>query len=74
MFYYAKHKRLSNGRFRWRQICKTAAAKSLAAHCWNDTRAKNQRRYHVTPKGRRIFSGVLASQYATLQQLNTLTA
>ena len=35
-------------------------------------KVKNQRRYHVTPKGRRIFSAVLASQHATLQQLNAL--
>jgi hypothetical protein len=37
-------------------------------------KVKNQRRYHVTPKGRRIFSVVLASQHATLQQLNALAA
>lgn len=37
-------------------------------------KVKNQRRYQVTPKGRRIFSAVLASQHATLQQLNALAA
>lgn len=37
-------------------------------------KVKNQRRYHVTPKGRRIFSAVLASQHITLQQLNALAA
>jgi len=35
---------------------------------------KNQRRYHVTLKGRRIISAVLAAQAATLQQLNALAA
>lgn len=35
---------------------------------------KNQRRYHVTLKGRRIIGAVLAAQAATLQQLNALAA
>ena len=37
-------------------------------------KVKNQRRYHVTLKGRRIISAVLAAQAATLQQLNALAA
>jgi hypothetical protein len=35
-------------------------------------KVKAQRRYHVTPKGRRIIGAVLAVQAATLQQLNAL--
>ena len=35
---------------------------------------KNQRRYHVTPKGRKIISAILVTQAATLQQLNALAA
>ena len=37
-------------------------------------KVKNQRRYHVTPKGRKIISAVLAAQHATLQQLNAIAA
>ena len=37
-------------------------------------KVKNQRRYHVTPKGREIISAILAAQHATLQQLNALAA
>jgi len=37
-------------------------------------KVKNQRRYHVTPKGRKIISATLAAQAATLQQLNALAA
>ena len=35
---------------------------------------KGQRRYHVTPNGRRIASALLVAQTATLQQLNALAA
>ena len=35
---------------------------------------KGQRRYHVTPKGRKIASALLVAQTATLQQLNALAA
>jgi hypothetical protein len=37
-------------------------------------KVKDQRRYHLTPKGRQILSAVLAAQHATLQQLNALAA
>ena len=37
-------------------------------------KVKNRRRYHVTAKGRKIFSAVLVAQTATLQQLNALAA
>lgn len=37
-------------------------------------KVKNQRRYHVTPKGRQIINAILAAQHATLQQLNALAA
>jgi len=37
-------------------------------------KVKSQRRYHVTPKGRKIISAILAAQAATLQQLNALAA
>lgn len=37
-------------------------------------KVKNQRRYHVTSKGRKIISAILAAQAATLQQLNALAA
>lgn len=37
-------------------------------------KVKNQRRYHVTPKGRTIISAVVAAQTATLKQLNALAA
>jgi hypothetical protein len=37
-------------------------------------KVKSQRRYHVTPKGRRIIAAVLGAQAATLQQLNALAA
>jgi hypothetical protein len=35
---------------------------------------KGQRRYHVTPKGRKIASALLVAQTATLQQLNAMAA
>ena len=35
---------------------------------------KGQRRYHVTPKGRKIASALLVAQTVTLQQLNALAA
>lgn len=34
----------------------------------------NQRRYHMTTKGRQIVTALLQAQHATLQQLNTLAA
>jgi len=37
-------------------------------------KVKGQRRYHVTPKGRKIASALLVAQTATLQQLNALAA
>jgi len=37
-------------------------------------KVKDRRRYHVTLKGREIFSAILVSQHATLQQLNALAA
>jgi hypothetical protein len=37
-------------------------------------KVKSQRRYHVTPKGRKIISAILTAQAATLQQLNALAA
>ena len=37
-------------------------------------KVKNQRRYHVTPKGRQILTAILTSQHATIKQLNALAA
>lgn len=37
-------------------------------------KVKGQRRYHVTPKGRKTANALLVAQTATLQQLNALAA
>jgi hypothetical protein len=37
-------------------------------------KVKNQRRYQVTTRGRQILPAILATQHATLQQLNALAA
>ena len=61
-----------------RERCRTASRVSyrlglLRAHGLI-RKIKGQRRYHVTPKGRKIASALLVAQTATLQQLNTLAA
>jgi hypothetical protein len=37
-------------------------------------KVKNQRRYHVTTRGRQMLAAILTAQHATVQQLNALAA